>query len=103
MKLILKYPLVLGSISPRRKELLQKMDLEFTVDSVDIDESLPADIDPVQAAVFLAREKAKALRNKYAKGVAVIRVCQGDKGCFLLLSLVLMILKSYFQGYFNSS
>lgn len=57
--------MVLGSISPRRKELLQKMDLEFTVDSVDIDESIPADIDPVQAAVFLAREKAKALQNKY--------------------------------------
>lgn len=65
MKLYLKYPMVLGSKSPRRKELLQKMDLEFTVDSVDLDETLPDMINPVEAAVYLAEKKANALYKKY--------------------------------------
>jgi nucleoside triphosphate pyrophosphatase len=65
MRLKLKYPLLLGSQSPRRKELLQRMDLEFTVDSVDLDETLPPLIKPDRAAVYLAEEKAKALEKKY--------------------------------------
>ena len=65
MKLELKYPLVLGSNSPRRKELLQRMDLEFTVDAIDLDETLPVLIRPDRAAIYLAEEKAKVLGKKY--------------------------------------
>lgn len=53
--------LVLGSASPRRKELLSVITPDFTVKAADADESLPSGIDPVAAVELLSRRKAEAV------------------------------------------
>jgi septum formation protein len=40
------------------------MNLRFTVMAIDIDESVPASMKPGHAAVYLAKEKAKAAQNQ---------------------------------------
>lgn len=52
--------LILASGSPRRRELLAGLDLDFTVRPVDLDESLLPDEDPHEYVRRLAREKAEA-------------------------------------------
>lgn len=52
--------IILASKSPRRQELLEKMGLEFSVRVVEVDESFPSHLSPVEAAAFIAESKAKA-------------------------------------------
>jgi len=52
--------LVLASASPRRRALLGKLGIDFTVRPTDADESLPADIAPDCAVALLACRKALA-------------------------------------------
>lgn len=60
---IKKYKIILASNSPRRKELLEKLGLEFQVKTLPgIDESYPKDIDPEQIPMFIARKKASAYK-----------------------------------------
>lgn len=54
------YQLILASTSPRRKELLQQVGVEFTQISVDIDESIKPDESPEQYVLRLAAEKSAA-------------------------------------------
>jgi septum formation protein len=56
----LRRPLVLASASPRRREILGKLGLTFTVAPADVDESLRADEDPVHYVERLAEAKARA-------------------------------------------
>jgi nucleoside triphosphate pyrophosphatase len=56
----LKYPLILASNSPRRKELLNKLDIPFTVEAVNIDEHIPLNINPRETAIYLAELKGVA-------------------------------------------
>jgi septum formation protein len=60
----LTYPLILGSKSPRRKEILQKAGFDFTVESTDLEELYPADLPHPQVAEYLARLKAEAFQSK---------------------------------------
>lgn len=53
--------LVLASGSPRRKEILNSVGLNFEVMPVDADESLPEGIEAADAVTMLSRRKAKAL------------------------------------------
>jgi len=54
------YHLVLASKSPRRQQLLEGMDVNFTLITKDVDESFP-DTMPLEAvAPFLSEKKAKA-------------------------------------------
>lgn len=53
--------LILASQSPRRKEILRSVGLNFEVMPVDADESLPEGIEAADAVTLLARRKAKAL------------------------------------------
>lgn len=55
-----KYHIVLVSKSPRRRNLLKALGLEFSTDAVDVDESIPDGIPPEKAALFLAEKKAEA-------------------------------------------
>ena len=56
------YKLVLASQSPRRRELLKGLDLEFTTCSVDADESFPAELKGADAVQYICKAKADAYR-----------------------------------------
>jgi len=56
----LAYPLILGSKSPRRKEILEKAGFQFSVKSLDTEEHYGAEIPKNEVAAFLAKVKAKA-------------------------------------------
>lgn len=59
--LALPYKIILGSQSPRRKELLEGMDLDFTVKVIEIDESnFPSDLPLENVPEYIAIEKGKA-------------------------------------------
>ena len=53
--------IILASKSPRRKEILEKLLIEFKCIVQDCDESLPEDILPRDACVLLAEKKANAV------------------------------------------
>jgi len=53
--------IILASNSPRRKELLGGLDIEFEVKVLPgVDESYPDDLDPLKVSEYIAREKASA-------------------------------------------
>ncbi len=61
---VCKYKLVLGSASPRRKELLSGAGLDFSIRLADIDESnFPQFNEPADVPVYLSKQKADALFN----------------------------------------
>lgn len=60
-----KYRIVLGSNSPRRKELLAGLDLEFEVEVIPgIDESYPETLSSEEIPLYIARKKADAYVQK---------------------------------------
>ncbi|MBT5016494.1 septum formation inhibitor Maf [Candidatus Peregrinibacteria bacterium] len=63
--------LILASKSPRRKEILEKLGLEFEIIPSGYKENLQAKKDPVELAKFLSLNKAKDVANKI-KGNAII-------------------------------
>ena len=59
-----KYNIILASNSPRRKELLQRLGLNFKVRSLlGVDEHYPADLRGEDIARYIARQKAEAYRT----------------------------------------
>lgn len=52
--------LILGSQSPRRKQLLAALDLKFDVVVRPVDESYPSHLNPAAVAEHIAKSKAKA-------------------------------------------
>ena len=56
--------LILGSQSPRRRELLGRMGLEFTVLTAEIDETKYETEDPEESVCRICREKAYAVANR---------------------------------------
>ena len=63
-----KYDIILASGSPRRKELLNGLELDFTVWCLkDIDESYPADLDAKKVAEFISEKKAMAYKPQMSK------------------------------------
>lgn len=57
-----KYDIILGSASPRRKELMKGLDIDFRIISNDVDETCPQHIVGVDIPVYLARKKAESYR-----------------------------------------
>lgn len=55
---------VLASASPRRRELLGQLGLQFDVEAADLDESVKAHERPAAYVERLAREKASAVRSR---------------------------------------
>ena len=53
--------LILASKSPRRKELLEKCGIPFTVEAAEIDETLNEDLPLTEAIQDLSRRKAEAI------------------------------------------
>lgn len=61
-KMIMKH-IILASNSPRRRELLAGLDLDFEVKVLpDIDESYPKDLPAAEVAGYISREKADSYR-----------------------------------------
>lgn len=65
-------PIVLGSQSPRRKELLQKMGLDFEVVICETDERLDPDLSPQENVVNIAINKNLACDRSVFKSALVI-------------------------------
>jgi len=64
--------LILASASPRRKVLLERAGLRFVVAPVDVDEDLSGFDDPIEAALELARRKARARAVMTARGAVIL-------------------------------
>ncbi len=63
-----KYKLILGSQSPRRKELLSWANIPFEILTVDLDE-VSVETDPEEVAMDIAHQKGKAVFEKIDKVV----------------------------------
>ncbi len=63
--------LILASASPRRRELLERLGLPFTVVTADVDESVPEDTDPGDAVLEIAARKAQAVRAENPRSVVL--------------------------------
>lgn len=68
-----KYRIVLGSNSPRRKELLAGLDLQFEVETIPgIDESYPDTLTSEAIPLYIARKKAEAYLDKMSDNELLI-------------------------------
>lgn len=56
--------IILASASPRRQELLKRIIPDFTILTADIDETVPEDIGPDFAPIYLAAEKGEKVYEK---------------------------------------
>lgn len=65
--------IILASNSPRRRELLKGLDIDFTVKVLsDIQESYPADLPAAEVASYIAGEKADAYKDLLLEDEMVI-------------------------------
>lgn len=71
--MVIPYNIILASNSPRRKELLAGLDLQFEVRVLqDIDESYPEDLPTQNIAEFISKKKASAYIQTMADNDLVI-------------------------------
>ena len=77
----LKYPVILGSQSPRRRELLKKLIPVFSVVPPMVDETIPKNYTPQKAVSYLAVKKNDFFKNKKNKIIitADTIVCIGNE------------------------
>ena len=70
---MLKFPfqIVLGSQSPRRKELLSLMNIDFRVEVQEVEESYPENLTPVESAIHIESKKAKAFKGLSANELLI--------------------------------
>lgn len=68
-----KYNIILASNSPRRKELLSGLGVDYIVRTLpDVDESYPDSLQGGDIPLYIAREKAEAYRNMMVDGELII-------------------------------
>lgn len=68
-----KYKVILASNSPRRKELLAGLGVEYEVRTLpDVDESYPATLTGANIPLYIAQEKANAYREMMQPGELMI-------------------------------
>ena len=82
----MKYKIILSSNSPRRKELLAGLDLDYEVRVVDgIDESYPHDLSASEIPVYISKKKAAAIRFAGGCGTddRLRRLARGSPNGFL--------------------
>lgn len=56
---------ILASKSPRRKDILDVMGVDFTIDVADVDESVDASLSPVEAVCEISKRKAEAVLERH--------------------------------------
>ncbi len=75
--------IVLASASPRRKEILENLGLEFEICPSDVDEGIKDKMSPEDAVIEISKRKAIACFEKYKDDVLVISadtvVCLDNK------------------------
>lgn len=78
-----KWNIILGSQSPRRKQLLEQLGYSFSQIAKETDERFHEEMDITDVAEFLSRKKAKAYENDLTSGQLLITsdttVCIGEK------------------------
>lgn len=67
-----KMEILLGSQSPRRRELMAGLELPFTAISIDADESYPAELKEGDIPYFISRAKAEAYAPKLTENQLLI-------------------------------
>ena len=67
----MKHPLILGSTSPYRRELLSRLRIPFTVQSPHVDETPLPNETPADLAVRLAIAKARAVAERFPDSVVI--------------------------------
>lgn len=63
--------IILGSKSPRRRELLTNMGVTFEVRSIDVEEVYPSNLNPHHVAEYLAELKASVFENLMPNEVVI--------------------------------
>lgn len=63
--------IILASASPRRRELLKMITDDFVAVSSDADETLPENINPKEAAVYLSKIKAQSASEFYPESIVI--------------------------------
>ena len=72
-RMVVPYHIILASNSPRRRELLSGLDLDYEVKVLpDIQETYPADLPTAEIPLYIAAEKADAYRNEMKPGELII-------------------------------
>ena len=73
LDLLKQYNVVLASNSPRRRELLADLGIDFEVRTINgIDESYPAQLPVLEIAEYISRKKAEAYRAEMASDELII-------------------------------
>lgn len=68
-----KYEILLASNSPRRRELLAGLDIEYRVTALpEVDESYPATLSGEEIPLYISQEKAAAYRNQMKENTLLI-------------------------------
>lgn len=65
-------PIILASKSPRRKQLLEWAEIPFSILVQETDESFPAELSPADAAIHVAREKAKVIQQQAGQAACIL-------------------------------
>ena len=68
----MSFKIILASNSPRRKDLLTKMGVDFEVRIKEINEDFPSNLSPKEVAEYLAKKKSNAYRESVSKNELVI-------------------------------
>ena len=66
------YKIILASKSPRRKQLLESIGIEFEVKTIEVDEVFPAHLNKEKIPVYLAELKAKPFQPNLKENDLVI-------------------------------
>ena len=64
-------PIILASTSPRRKEIMAKLGLEFETVSSDYEEDMSLELAPLELAKILSAGKAEAVATRYTDHVII--------------------------------
>ena len=64
--------IILASKSPRRKEILETMGVQFEIDVADVDESVDACLSPVEAVCEISKRKAQKIAERHGDDEIVI-------------------------------
>ena len=71
-KKLKNYNIILGSASPRRKQLLAELGIEFTIKTTQKEEHFPEKLEGAEIAEFLAKQKADLISGELSANYLLI-------------------------------